>query len=204
MNTKVKELAVSYLLTAPLLIIVTLAPFLRQNILRMTYYNVPATNLIMGILLVTGGIGCGVLYMVITLNAQKAVSGRRFLVGVVYERDGVGREFQVELGTYSFIKTIEYDGTNYHIYAVWKIEKGKRVIDYVLLIDKLIEEALSAASEWEIYIAGWYATAQVYPVTALKMYGNAIDVIRESVKLDQRVDIYLLRDYPGRLGGKNV
>lgn len=194
MNETLKSTLVGYLLTAPLLFVVIIAPFLRQYVLKLTYYNVPATNLVMTLILVVGGIGCGVMYMLVTFLAQNAVAGKRFLVGHVYDRKGQAREIRLQLGEYSLISRVE---GGWYMYVVWRNKNNRKVADYVLLTQKKMEDVLAASSEWEISAAGWFAKAQVYPVTLLEAYSAVIDVMRELANVSGSVPVYYLRDAPG-------
>jgi hypothetical protein len=201
-SEEAKQLLTPILLETPILIVIALRDILMLYLLRVTNYNLQMARILYIVIFIMAGVLTGFLFLMVQINAQREVSGKRFLVGIKYNRNGIGKRIQKELGIYSFISKINHDGVEYHVYAVWKKAKGawpRKIIDYILLIDKTIEEALNAASTWNVYVAGWWAPAQVYPVTLFELEGKAIDVIREAAKLDQRVPIYVIRDYPGRI-----
>ena len=200
-SDEVKQLFTPILLESPLIMVIILRDALILYFLRFTN-NLQMARILYVIVIIIAGVITGFLFMMIQIQAQKEVAGKRFLVGFYYDKNGIGKRLQKTLGIYSYLGEIRYNGDTFYTYAVWKQVKGEKVIDYVLLMDKPIEKALAAASNWTVYVAGWYATAQSYPVSMLKMDSKAIDVIRERAGLDQRVDVFVLRDYPGRIVGE--
>lgn len=202
-SEETKQLLTPIMLEIPILLVIGIRDWLMIYLFQATGYNMQMAKILYIVIFIMAGVLTGFLFLMVQINAQREVSGKRFLVGIKYNRNGIGRKMQKELGIYSFVSKINHDGVEYYVYAVWKKAKGTKgmqpIIDYILLIDKTIEEALNAASTWNVYVAGWWAPAQVYPVTLFELEGKAIDVIREEAGLDQRVPIYIIRDYPGRI-----
>ena len=137
-----------------------------------------------------------ILFVAVRQSALSSVAGRRFLVGHVYDSTGKAEPIQLQLGEYSEIGETR-DGAR--VYAVWTVEDGERVVDYVLVCPrgKELSDVLSASSVWTVEAGWWFADAQVYPVTLYKPSTEAADVLRQEAKLEQSVPVYLIRDAPG-------
>ena len=198
-----KQFFTPIMLEMPILLVALLKDQIIYMLVQYTY-SFETARMLYVIIFIMAGLLTGFMALIVQINAQKAVAGKRFLVGIVYDRNGIGKRIQKELGVYSFMGEIKYNGDLLYAYAVWKIVKKEKVIDYIIILDRPIEKAFNAASRMNVYVAGWYAKAQTYPVSMLKMDGKAIDVLKEKVNLDQRVDIYVIRDYPGRISKVEV
>ena len=198
-----KQMITPILLESPLLAVLVLRDWIQQYAYRVAWYNPELARLIFIFVVIAAGFVTGFLALLVMYGAQKAVAGKRFLVGFVYDRRGLAQPIQLELGEYSEIGKVRSDsGEEWLVYAVWRMEKDTRVIDYVLLTKERLEDALSAASVWDVFAGGWYAKAQAYPVTLLRAEAELIDVFREDAGLPPNVPVYFLRDYPGRLTKK--
>ena len=188
-----------FLLMAPVLAMAFLRDWLYAYYLRVTW-NPNTARLLLNVSFAVAFGAVGLVFMALYLVALGKVSGRRYIVGHVYDRRGLAESITLQLGEYSYIGEVEDNGEKWYLYVVWKTEKETRVADYILLSPERLEDALSSASQWEIEsTGGMFVTGQVYPVTLLKAETNAIDVFREEVGLSPSVPIYFLRDYPGRI-----
>ena len=202
-SEETKQMLTPILLEAPLLGVIIARDVIVRSLYVASGYNYQLARTLWIVVVVFAGVATGMLFMLVKLNAYGAVSGKRFLVGHVYDRRGLAEPIQLELGEYSEIgKVRNENGEEWLVYAVWRLEKNTRVIDYVLLTRERLEDALAAASVWTVWIAGWFAKAQAYPVTLLRAESQVIDVLREDAGLPQGVNVYYLRDYPGRLTKK--
>ena len=198
-----KQMITPILLESPLLAVLVLRDWIQQYAYRVAWYNPELARLIFIFVVIAAGFVTGFLALLVMYNAQSAVAGRRFLVGFVYDRRGLAEPVQLMLGEYSEIGKIRGDnGDEWLVYAVWRVHKSTRVVDYVLLTKERLEDALTAASQWDVYASGWFARAQVYPVSLLKAESQVIDVLRQDAGLDPGVPVFYLRDYPGRITRK--
>jgi len=155
------------------------------------------------------GIATAVLYLLTKLSASSKVSGKRFLVGVAYEENGIADYVELPLGEYTLLaedireikigdESLKFefeDGKGFNVYGVYEEDSDK--ISYILITVGDIEDVLNVASVWDVEAGWWYAKAQVYPVSLLKTNLKAIDVKRLDEDLDPSIPIYIVRDSPG-------
>jgi len=202
-SEETKQMLTPILLETPLLLVLALRDLIQQWSYSVTGYNPVFARYVFLFIFIAAAFVTAFLFIFVQMNAYSEVAGKRYLVGHAYDRRGLAEAVQLELGEYTEIGKIRSeDGTEWLVYVVWRVHKSTRVADYVLLTRERLEDALTAASQWNIYVSGWFAKAQVYPVTLLRAESQIVDVLRQDAGLEPNVPVYFLRDYPGRITKK--
>jgi len=202
-SEETKQMLTPIALETPLLLVLALRDLIQRWSYSVTGYNPMFARYVFLFVFIAAAFVTAFLFLFVQLNAQSAVAGKRFLVGHVYDRRGLAESIQLELGEYSEIGRVKSEsGEEWLVYAVWRIHKNTRVVDYVLLTRERLEDVLTAASSWNVYVGGWWARAQVYPVTLLKAESEIIDVLRQDAGLEPGAPVYFVRDCPGLITRK--